>query len=137
MAPPPRQVRLTMDAFPDCPQEFRGTLERLLGLLNETQTAVSSALNKQLTRAENMRGGYVTISGPSTAQGRLVAQCRNPLQAAPRAVWIVRVERADRGQSTYPAVLASWRDVGDGMIEAIVVGLNPDGSQYRITLVVE
>ena len=136
MAPPPRQVRLTMDAFPDCPQEFRGTLERLLGLLNESQTAVSAALNKQLTRAENMRGGYVTISGVA-ASGQVRAQCRNPLDRTPAAVYGVKVERTDgAADGGINWSVATWRSVGDGMLEVAVVGLFP-GVPYRITLVVE
>ena len=125
-----------MDAFPDCPQEFRPTLERLLGLLNETQTAVSSALNKQLTRAENMRGGYVTISGTTDSSGFLIAQARNPLPIAPRAIYGARVERLDGLFGEILWSLSSWRSLGDGMIEIHVVGLD-FSVPYRITCIVE
>lgn len=135
MATPPRQMRLTMDAFPDCPQEFRGTLERLLSLLNESQTAVASALNRQLTRAENMRGGYVTASGQPDGGGILRAQTRNPLTTTPRAVIGVRLIRSD-GMETGTWGLASWRTLGDGMLEVVVRGLSPSLS-YTLTCIVE
>lgn len=135
MATPPRQMRLTMDAFPDCPQEFRGTLERLLGLLNESQTAVASALNRQLTRAENMRGGYVTASGTADGSGVLRAQTRSPVTPTPAAVIGARLVRRD-GVETGPWGLASWRSLGDGMLEVVLRNLTP-GMAYTLTLIVE
>lgn len=135
MATPPRQMRLTMDAFPDCPQEFRPTLERLLGLLNESQAAVASALNKQLTRAENMRGGYVTASGTADGSGILRARTRNPLDRTPAAVIGVRLAKGD---GTEPGTwgLASWSVQSGGMLEIVMRGLTT-GMQYTLTCIVE
>ena len=132
-----RSVRLSMEAFPDCPQEFRGTLEKLLTLLNEQSQSVATAISGNLTRGENVRGRYITATGVVGQDGILIAQAKHGLSSAPNAVWASRIRR-EGFDDVIPGtwVLNRWRALQGGMIEISMRGLGA-GSRYTIYLVVE
>ncbi len=137
MAPPIRTARLSMEAFPECPSEFRPTLEKLLALLNEQGNAIAQAVNGNLTRGENLRGAYITATGVVGQDGILVATAKHHLPGAPKAVWAHRLQREDI-TDVIPGtwVLNRWRPLQDGMIEIAMRGLGA-GSRYTVHLVVE
>lgn len=137
MAPPIRTARLSMEAFPECPSEFRPTLEKLLALLNEQGNAIAQALNGNLTRAENMRSKYLTATGVPGSSGTLVVRVRHQLPETPKAVWAHRLTRADN-PDFFPVtwVLNRWKPLPGGVIEVALRGLTT-GIPHTVHLVVE
>lgn len=141
MAPPIRTARLSMEAFPECPSEFRPTLEKLLALLNEQGNAIAQALNGNLTRSENMRSKVVTSTAIASntdypPQTTLSARVRNPLPTAPTAVWAVRVQ-PEGVTGVYLAQPISWSLQGEFISVLMLASVIPIGTRTTITLIVE
>lgn len=141
MAPPIRTARLSMDAFPECPSEFKPTLEKLLALLNEQGNAIAQALNGNLTRAENMRSKVVTATGTIETVGLnpvLRVRFRNPLSTTPTAIWPVRVQPENvPATGLYLAQPVSWNLKGEFVEVLMMASLLTAGDRATVTLIVE
>ena len=141
MAPPIRTARLSMEAFPECPSEFKPTLEKLLVLLNEQGNALAQALNGNLTRAENMQSKEVRFTVTTVREGFqyfIRGRIRNPLPKTPTSVWVTRVQ-ADDGGAIPLAQMLSWSVAGEMLSVSLLAGGNlaAAGKRVTVTLIVE
>lgn len=130
-----------MEAFPECPSEFRPTLEKLLALLNEQGNAIAQALNGNLTRAENMQSKEARFTATTVQEGFqyfVRGRIRNPLPRAPTSVWVTRVQ-ADDGGALPLAQMLSWSVSGEMIsVDLLVSGsLSSAGKRVTVTIIVE
>ncbi len=134
MAAPPRFKTLTREDFADAPPWF----DRLVAMLNETLGALSGALARRLTRAENMLSGIregATFTTAATVDDTWPVELKADPLVRPKHVWVTKFARQD-GVPLSAAWSMSWGLTSAGNLGLTFQGLDAS-TQYVFSVVYE
>lgn len=133
MASPPRLRGLTRESTPDAPAWWTTVLASLQTFFSD----VTGALDKQLTRRENMRGDWseVEFTTKATVSDTFPVLLKHKMAETPKLVWLGWLERDDGAIiTTQPTV--TCRISVRGELELYFQGLSA-GTKYRARVVYE
>lgn len=127
MARLPLYKNFTREAFPDAPD----WAVRMFAMLNVTLAAIVDAMDRKLSRAENLRSAAktnVTFTAPEVV-------LRNDLSSRPAHVWVTKLQRQD-GVALAAAWSSTWAVNDRGELVITFQGLVA-GDAYTCNVVTE
>lgn len=136
MAAPPRFKALSREDFRGAPEWF----EPLFRLINESLSAIGNALDRRLTRTENLLaaekvGAELTTRAVLADTWPLTIKNDLPGSVRPKHVWVTQLQRAD-GVRITDAWSMTWKLNGNGQLELELQGLAVSTS-YRLSIAYE
>ncbi len=134
MATPPRLRAFRIEDYQGAPAWFLTFLQAL----NEPLTAIANALNRGLTRSENLRSAKreVAFTTKASVDDTFPLTIKNELGTPPTMLWVGKIARDD-GRAITTAVTASWKVNTAGDVELTHVSGLDAQTAYRLTVAYE
>lgn len=135
MAKPPRFNQFTADQYQGAPSWF---VTQFLPQLSETLTTNRNALNKGITRGDNLAASEkigIRFTTKATVANTWPLNVKNQLPTKPKHVQIGQIYRTD-GKPMANAFSLSWVLDGSGNIALTILGLEASTS-YSLSIAYE